>query len=970
MQILSCSLSCGGSSGGSQISCGLNQVALNETLVLDFNQPVDLASVDKNTFQVTDLSTGTSPTGVFTLDPGNPNRLMFRPQLIFDAAGTPIFGFEEQHSYQVLVRGVNQDSGGAFVKSLSGEKNLARLFCTISASGISDLVPGSPSVTATLDVVTQKDPDTGEVLAVEALVASGGVVLTEVWNASLLRLSFNDVMNPATLVNPATGLSSTIRVFVDADGDTLSQADRIELAGLFTIHVNDNTLVTEVTFAPSGGWPSAGTGALPRAVVVELPDSIVDLGAHALINHGELVFVPEFVPFDEVLIPAGGEQFVSDEHLDADNTGALWGGGALMRGMSGGSGRLGPLVVGQGGAALVLNTDEETFSSVHMIAEGPVVFPPSSEVPSATVSGGVFEFSSLDIGAGAQLRFEGSQPARLIIRGAAYVRSSGSMDLSGRAAAGQLALPVGHDSSAVVGGLGGSGGPSGGAGGQGGDRPDDTDAELLAVGGISNPGAVTSGRPGGGVGGVGDLAAGQGGLPWPLMAPVGVADLSAFVFNRFCRIGMTPGPGSGGGYATSGTDGVPTIMKPLNYPLNPPGLVAPVTAGGDSAELGLTSAMRTLDPALGFLRGGAGGGGGGQGYQRSRRDGIKGADECLGGTEFSIYWTHSGAGGGGGGGALQLHAGKSLTLEGSIVARGGLGGAGQGGTAFSEVNELAMPGGGGAGGAVLLQAPVITVAETGQRIRVNGGAGGIGPGSPQWTSAGSGGLGLVRMEANSALDALEMGPRISPYDPALGSESGGDTSSVILSVGTFAVSAGGVADRSGGESCWMSPAGNYFLLDFAGDDLSDPENTSLGWDLDVVSTLPDVPPFSLRDASDPNNPFGVAPEDLFGSDLGGVSPGALIVRFQGVHRTRLITSLCDVDLTDPIGDVDPASVTPWVRHPAELNTYWDAALPSQPELAAKRRSNMIRYQVIFDHTAPQAGLIAGVTNLRIHAQPD
>lgn len=963
MIILSCSLSCNGGEAGSQISCGINQVAVNEAISVLFSQAVDLGSVNKNTFQVVDLATGKSPAGTFSIDPSNDHILIFRPQMTFDASGNPIFGFEDFKSYQIYLPGTNQDTGSAFITSVSGKPNIARMSCTVAANGILDPVPGPPTVTVKVDVVIQADP-----LIVEEQIASGGAFLHDVWHETEIRMEFDDIMNPATLVNPVTGESNTIKVFVDPDGNINDPTDRVLLFGDFTISIDENNLQTHVVFLPSTGLPSSGSGLLPRAIVVEFPTTIVDLGANPLTNAGDVIFAPEYVEFPPVVMPDGtGEQFLSTKYLDADKTGAAWGGGALIRGNSGGAGTLGPLNLTVEESPLVLDTDSQVWSNFDVIPSGSGSFPPSPTPPAATITDGVFEFSSIKIGPGAQLLFTGSQPARVYARGLAEVQGSGTINVGGDAPADAFKPTPGHDSSELDGGIGGPPGPGGGVGGSGGDRPNDTDPGLILLGGAGNPGAIVDGTIGGGVGGIG-LGGGGGGAHWPTNIPSTKSDLAGFLPDTVCKIDMTAGPGGGGAYGTSGEEGIPVIVDPFLNP-DPTGKIAPNTPGGDSASLGLTPEVRTLSPELGYLRGGGGGGGGAMSFLRSQTNGPA-FGECLVGKEFSKYWTHSGAGGGGGGGALQLQAGKLVKVDGTIVSEGGDGASGQKAPSSFNREDQAAPGGGGAGGAVLIQSETVQIADTGGRIAVDGGSGGRGSGAFPGTYAGDGGAGLVRIEAGVAPDAAGEAKKITPYDATPGSVTGGATSSEILSVGAYAPIAVGPSGRSGAQSCWIIPEGNFFVLEFQEDDLTDPVNPDYGWDLDVVLNLGGFEPFSYRNGDDVDNPFGVAPEAILGSDLGGVTPAALVVRFQGVHSTKKIEDICSTDLSDPTGLVDPQSLTPWMRHPAELNSYWDLALPLQPEIAVKRRPNMIRYQIIFDGNAPLSGIIAGVTNVVIKGRPD
>ena len=146
------------------------------------------------------------------------------------------------------------------------------------------------------------------------------------------------------------------------------------------------------------------------------------------------------------------------------------------------------------------------------------------------------------------------------------------------------------------------------------------------------------------------------------------------------------GAGTGGGFATTGG-----VVSPTGTPGAPYG----------NAE---------LLP----LVGGSGGGGG---------------DGALGSTS---------AGGGGGGGAIVIASSGTITLTGTIRARGGNGGGGN------------NPGGGGSGGAVRLVATAITGANG--AIDVRGGSGNSGVG----ISSGGGSVGRLRIEAYTNTAAVNV----------------------------------------------------------------------------------------------------------------------------------------------------------------------------------------------------------------------
>ncbi len=142
--------------------------------------------------------------------------------------------------------------------------------------------------------------------------------------------------------------------------------------------------------------------------------------------------------------------------------------------------------------------------------------------------------------------------------------------------------------------------------------------------------------------------------------------------------------GGGGGGAGHGTDG---------------------GRGGagarDTGEPGLVYGEPTLVPLAGGSGGGAGGSGPGSG--------------CSG--------QPTGGEGGHGGGALQISAAVSVTVRGTLDARGG---GGRGGrlperSDFAPDYHWGAGGGGGSGGAILIEAPRVVVEG---QVAANGGAGG------------------------------------------------------------------------------------------------------------------------------------------------------------------------------------------------------------------------------------------------------
>ncbi|MFT3695091.1 MAG: hypothetical protein QM831_18280 [Kofleriaceae bacterium] len=240
-----------------------------------------------------------------------------------------------------------------------------------------------------------------------------------------------------------------------------------------------------------------------------------------------------------------------------------------------------------------------------------------------------------------------------------------------------------------------------------------------------------------------------------------------------------------GGDATASIQG---MGGPGGYDGAPLAQSAGNKGGGPCGGAGGT----TSGPTLGDDWVGGGGGGGGN----QTVGGIGGKGECRlgnhnsdGGNAGAVCSTDelvplvggSGGGGGGdassngqfgypgggGGGALQISSRISITLTGSIDARGGKG---------YGTNTIDGGGGGGAGGAILLEAPTVTVngpisVDGGQGGPSGSGPGGIGAtlhaiaasglnfvGVGQGGSGGGGGGGRIRIHSSAPQCTSQMSP--------------------------------------------------------------------------------------------------------------------------------------------------------------------------------------------------------------------
>ena len=179
----------------------------------------------------------------------------------------------------------------------------------------------------------------------------------------------------------------------------------------------------------------------------------------------------------------------------------------------------------------------------------------------------------------------------------------------------------------------------------------------------------------------------------------------------------------------------------------------------------------TLDPAQGYLRGGAGGGGAGNSQHGSFNFELSG--NSLVQAEVESYRDSDGCGGGGGGGGVQLQIARDLNLLGTIDVSGG-----DGGSAATRVSTTlpidtigfftnrvgSAGGGGGAGGGLLLQVGgTATFTDGGDvgTIDLNGGQGGLGA---VGNDGGVGGIGVLRFESSNPFTLADANGIVSPIE--------------------------------------------------------------------------------------------------------------------------------------------------------------------------------------------------------------
>ena len=168
---------------------------------------------------------------------------------------------------------------------------------------------------------------------------------------------------------------------------------------------------------------------------------------------------------------------------------------------------------------------------------------------------------------------------------------------------------------------------------------------------------------------------------------------------------------------------------------------------------------------------------------------------------------------------------------------------------------------------------------------------------------------------------------------------------------------------SGATSCWMKPGGQFFpsSLNFEGDTGTRPYE--MGWNMEVVYVTPQGN-FKRVPFRGTNLTLPMPWEELYGNLMNHDQPygtgSPVSIRFQGARLSPFSPGphdLCDLTIDGAVPEVLEGSLTPWVEHPEELNTF------SGPT------PNMVRYSIVFDASAGmivnQGDIVAGVTAVYI-----
>ena len=711
-----CSLGCTTS------GCAITDISTNLPITMVFSQAVDKSTVNFSTISIQTAS-GRVPEGRFDV---NGNVVEFVPEIRVKG-GVTTFGFVAGETYlMTLPDGSNSRN---VLRSVKGDLLGGRLSCSLRVTrGIVDLDQSPPvgdlvSPTATIDVAS------------DALVV---VEFSEVIDTAPFRGGTTESSPIQYLVR------QTVQDPLGAPGDLICDPNSAPLT-LQGVPVAENfpgtpggrPPYTVVSMRPTLGYPSRS------CIQVVITGEVRDLAGNPAARETKS-FITEF------LAPVRGEVsefFFDDTKLDKSVSTGRWGGGKALAPALGGTGALGKFNIQDG-----MNTGpgQYEWNTDSMVVRG------------QTVTGGVFDFTSFELGPAQVVDFVGSNPAVINVQGSAIIegriRSNGMTQPFYNG--GVSSSPTGRFPG-QVGAPGGAGGGKGGAGGEPGDNMGPNPAynglngsDMVLLNGHAYLDQVI------GTGGRGSAFWPSNGIETEYLGfdPDGAGPLLPLFGDRVAA------GGGGGGFDRPGTGGQatqnPTQVDP-NRPFDP-SRSGPPSTGGIAFDLGAFT-----PPALGgnsslnfYSVGGSGGGGGGSHSALSKRrrlnhptlpDDPPKQDDWIGG-----------AGGGGGGGVLVLRIGQDLIMKGGSVlqARGG------GAYRFmdtSSTDNVPAPGGGGSGGTVLVQVGGGTTMNG--LLDVAGGASGLlSTKLPSFfavvdikTNGGTGAAGYYRLEKEGGAALFELG---------------------------------------------------------------------------------------------------------------------------------------------------------------------------------------------------------------------
>lgn len=646
--------------GYSASGCSVTDIAVNQQLIFQFNKELDPTSVGHDTISIR-TAQGATPTGTFVVQGAT---AFFVPE-IREVGTQTFFGFEKGSAYTIFLPAGPKAS--RTLRSTGGAPLITPMTCTVVATyDVIDLDGQAPQVSLVVPAMQAEVPtDTAIVLEFSEYVIPSTAISPEAVKVVVYQK------------DPATGLVVPVRREVQVDQlrnwAQLTLFPEVVLPGDINVMVGVDAVVRDLsgkTLKPTSFFfRTTGVAITPEAIA---------------------------------------EDFATSAMVDRDRSGAVWGGGELKPGLLGGSGILGDFRPEVGstkvGDTYVFNTDNTVITGEFTL-----------DGRQHQVTDGRFEFGSFFLPQGTKVRFEGSHPARIYVRGSVEIQ--GLLDLSGQTSLSTANYNTNPNERGAAGGKAGAGG---GAGGMGGNEP----GQGVAQGqnGVDVPVPAGHPRKGQETG-----TGGRGSKEHPLGLTISQIVLD---YYDIASIQLSAPGGGGGNYLAGGLGGIAMVSPPnwsMKVPAPQPVHGAAVSASGTFPFLPILGAPQVIEQVV---LGGSGGGGVGT---------------CAWGTwsvaPGQVTWSF-GNGGGGGGGGLAIRCGGDMRFlsSGIIQASGGVGGG-------AGKNSGLAPGGGGSGGTVLLQVAGAPILQGEVDLRGGAALKSMDLYSTTNITSASGGAGYLRVEA-------------------------------------------------------------------------------------------------------------------------------------------------------------------------------------------------------------------------------
>lgn len=414
-------------------------LAVNQELVIQFNGTLDADSIDQITCRVESVpASELNPLGLTSSLPGGllapvlykvkKNKLILQPAVLI-ASGQISFGFAPGAFYRLTLKG-----GKKGVKGSPGQLPSSIEIRFRSTNQVIDPQLGAPKQTVSL-VDAQQGSKSLQKINLPNL--SPTVTNATVSPAPVVKIKFNELVKPNTVVDAVTGGSPSVRIEIDLDGLGATLTDRTTVPGTFSLQSGQkNATLT---------WKSLLSAVPGDAVyVVTIEPLVEDLVGNSVYGlTGDIgkkeVFAFRTKVTGPVVLDPLLEPFTNQTKFDVDASSADWAAsqpGFLITGAGGGTGSDGVFTPG-----------------------GPLVVLPTSEIVGSDEVQRIYNFSSFEVPNGVTVRGEGPYP--LIIRSTGPVTIAGTLDVSGE-------TPTPIAPAQTTPGLGGASHAGGGDGGDGG----------------------------------------------------------------------------------------------------------------------------------------------------------------------------------------------------------------------------------------------------------------------------------------------------------------------------------------------------------------------------------------------------------------------------------------------------------------------------------------------------------------------